>query len=1160
MLFACLLIIAIIIASTVWIVLGRKKNVTIFPGPKPFPVIGNILEFINQSDILPKCVRFMTEFGENFTLHLGPIVFFQISDPNLVEKLMNTQEFHEKAELYNFLKSWLGTGLLTSLGEKWQRHRKIITPTFHFQILEKFLVTFDLKSSILVEKLKKHSDQIDFDISPYIYNCTLDIICETAMGISMNIQENSTSSYVQAVKDMSNIFLNRILSPLKQIDILYKYTSDYLLEKKSLHILHTTTEKVIYERKALIDEQFDSLEGKKVAFLDMLFNKGLSFDDIRNEVDTFMFEGHDTTGVALSFIVYCLSINPDIQDKVFEEQQQIYEKDPNIDLTYNILQSMNYLEKVIKETLRLYPSVPLFARKITRDFHFHDFVMKEGTTASIFAFGMHRNPKYFPDPEKFDPERFSPENCRTRSPYVYIPFSAGSRNCIGQKFAMLEMKTSISRLVWNYKFLPCPGFKPDLVPAAVLKSLNGIRVKLVNRHSSPLRSAEGSGYAYTPKAAGLRGNTDSQKARNKCHAEEFYVVYAFYRRSSEKQYGVPMRPSETAKVHSRCLCLRESKTFLSSLLLNDGNRSSTYRQQSIDGPSDPTRSLMAIANNATLNVVPCRIPFCSVCSSEKDDPTRTLKNRHDRNDSMNVDKLTLKPTQNNDYMLLWQESVLSCILETNQVVDRRVPAPKSCLVMLFTYHLIIAIIIASTVWILLGRKKNGTAFPGPKPFPVIGNILELINRSEILSKTVQFMLEFGDNYTVHLGPMVITQICDPNLVEKIVNAQEFNEKAHLYNFLRSWLGTGLLTSTGEKWQRHRKIITPTFHFQMLEKFLVIFELKSLILIEKLKKHSDQIDFDISPYIYNCTLDIICETAMGISMDIQKNSTSLYVQSVKDMSNIFLNRLLSPIKQIDFLYKCTSDYLLEKKSLDILHTTTENVIHKRKALIDKQPLNEKKVAFLDMLFNKGLSFDDIKNEVDTFMFEGHDTTGVALSFIVYCLSINPDIQNKVFAEQQQIYENDPNITLTYNILQSMNYLEKVIKESMRLYPSVPLFARKVTRDFHFNDFVMKEGTTASIFVFGLHRNPKLFPDPEKFDPERFSPENCRMRSPYAYIPFSAGSRNCIGQKFAMLEMKMTISRLIWNYKILPCPGFKPDLIPAAVLKSLNGVRVKLVNRQ
>ncbi|XP_017773174.1 PREDICTED: cytochrome P450 4C1-like [Nicrophorus vespilloides] len=481
MLFTYLLIIAIIIASTGWILLGRKKNVTVFPGPKPFPVIGNILEFIKRSEIIPKCVNFMVEFGDIYKLQLGPTLMIIVCDPNLIEKLLTTQQFNAKSQMYDFLRNWLGMGLLTSSGEKWQRHRKIITPSFHFQILEKFVVTFDRKSLILVEKLKKHSNQADFDISPYIYNCTLDIICETAMGISMNIQEDSTSAYVKATNIMSNTILNRVLSPLKQFDVLYRYTSDYLLEMKCLNTLHTTTENVIHKRKAIIGENVDSLEGNKVAFLDMLFNKGLSFNDIKNEVDTFMFEGHDTTGVALSFIVYCLSKNPDIQDKVFEEQQQIYENDPNIDLTYNILQSMNYLEKVIKEAMRLYPSVPFFGRAVCKDFEYNDFIIKKGSSANIFAFGLHRNPKYFPDPEKFDPDRFSPENCRKRPPYVYIPFSAGSRNCIGQKFAMLEMKTTISRLIWNYKFLPCPGFKPDLVPAIILKSLNGVRVKLVNR-------------------------------------------------------------------------------------------------------------------------------------------------------------------------------------------------------------------------------------------------------------------------------------------------------------------------------------------------------------------------------------------------------------------------------------------------------------------------------------------------------------------------------------------------------------------------------------------------------------------------------------------------------------------------------------------------------
>ncbi|KAK9685622.1 Cytochrome P450 [Popillia japonica] len=142
---------------------------------------------------------------------------------------------------------------------------------------------------------------------------------------------------------------------------------------------------------------------------------------------------------------------------------------------------------------------------------------------------------------------------------------------------------------------------------------------------------------------------------------------------------------------------------------------------------------------------------------------------------------------------------------------------------------------------------------------------------------------------------------------------------------------------------------------------------------------------------------------------------------------------------------------------------------------------------------------------------------------------------------------------------MRYLEKVIKEALRLYPSVPIFGRQLQEDAEFDGGIIPKGVTLTTFAYGMHRDPKLYPDPEKFDPERFTLENQSTRNPFAYVPFSAGPRNCIGQRFAMLELKAVISNVLRHFEILPADGYKPILIPNVVLKSLNGVEICLKER-
>lgn len=170
--------------------------------------------------------------------------------------------------------------------------------------------------------------------------------------------------------------------------------------------------------------------------------------------------------------------------------------------------------------------------------------------------------------------------------------------------------------------------------------------------------------------------------------------------------------------------------------------------------------------------------------------------------------------------------------------------------------------------------------------------------------------------------------------------------------------------------------------------------------------------------------------------------------------------------------------------------------------------KKRLAFLDLLIEASkdgqvLSTDDIREEVDTFMFEGHDTTSAAISWTLFLIGSDAAIQQKVIDELDAIMDGDRTRSPTMKELLDMKYLECCIKEALRLYPSVPLIARNIREDVKIDNYTIPVGTTAMIVTYMLHRNPEIYPKPEQFNPDRFLPENCRGRHPYAYIPFSAG---------------------------------------------------------
>ncbi|XP_063696604.1 cytochrome P450 4d1-like isoform X2 [Culicoides brevitarsis] len=438
-------------------------------------------------------------YGANLALWgIGNKVDLLVTNPKDIEVIMNGKTT-KKSNLYDFIEPWLGTGLLISYGKKWHNRRKIITPSFHFKILEKFIEVFNEQDKILVQKLNEHVGKDEFNIYSNINAIALDNVCEAAMGVKIRAQDNPDQPYIKAVQEMSEIIFDRIFSILHQFPTLYALTPKARRGRQLIKILHGFTNKVITDRRQQLkengillnnnSEDIDEIYGKKakLSFLDMLLNatidgKPLTNDDIREEVDTFMFEGHDTTTSAMTFIVYRLALNPDVQERAFNELQSLLGTDPDTPCSYNDLQEMKYLEMVIKEALRMHPSVPLIGRQTLEPMQIEGNYVPAGVDINIPIYALHHNADVFPDPEKFDPERFTEEGQKMRNPYDYIPFSAGNRNCIGQRFAMLEMKAVISTILRHYKIIATEKTRNVVTRAdIVLRPVGGMYVRLEKR-------------------------------------------------------------------------------------------------------------------------------------------------------------------------------------------------------------------------------------------------------------------------------------------------------------------------------------------------------------------------------------------------------------------------------------------------------------------------------------------------------------------------------------------------------------------------------------------------------------------------------------------------------------------------------------------------------
>uniref|UniRef100_A0A147BND3 Putative cytochrome p450 4v2-like protein n=1 Tax=Ixodes ricinus TaxID=34613 RepID=A0A147BND3_IXORI len=424
----------------------------------------------------------------------------------------------------------------------------------------------------------------------------------------------------------------------------------------------------------------------------------------------------------------------------------------------------------------------------------------------------------------------------------------------------------------------------------------------------------------------------------------------------------------------------------------------------------------------------------------------------------------------------------------------------------------------------------------------------------------------------YLGFQPVVVLFKPEAVEAVLNCSTNLKKPILYSLLHAWLGKGLLTSSGSKWRSRRKMLTPAFHFRILEDFLPIMNEQGEIFARALQGHTHAV-FDITKFVTACTLDIICETAMGVKVNAQTNPSSAYVSNIYRVGSNFINRAVRPWLWLDFLYLLTPQGRLYHHDIQAIHKFTKKVIRERKEvklaeqrLIEPSSDIKKRPMFLDVLLDHHISEDsiseeDIREEVDTFMFEGHDTTSAAISWCIYLLGRNPEMQKKVQDEMDAIFANDVDRYATVADLKEMKFLECCIKETLRLFPSVPIIGREVHKEFSVNGNVVPQGAIVVVFSYMLHRDPQSFPRPEEFFPERFLPENSLGRHPFAYVPFSAGPRNCIGQRFALMEEKIVLSNLFRRFSVTSLvPRHNLKLAGELVLRNQNGIEVELTPRQ
>uniref|UniRef100_A0A287CRY8 Cytochrome P450 4A6-like n=1 Tax=Ictidomys tridecemlineatus TaxID=43179 RepID=A0A287CRY8_ICTTR len=458
-----------------------------FPSPPSHWLFGHKLQMDQELQLLLKWVDKFPSACPRWVW--GSRIFFMIYDPDYMKMILGRSDPKAKTT-YRFLAPWIGYGLLLLNEQTWFQHRRMLTPAFHYDILKPYVGIVADSVRVMLDKWEKLIDKdSSVEVFQHISMMTLDSIMKCAFSYQGNVQvDRHSQSYIKAIGDLNNLFFDRVRNVFHQIDTIYGLSSNGRLFHRACQLAHEHTDQVIKERKAQLqnERELEKIRRKRrLDFLDILLfakmenGSSLSDEDLRAEVDTFMFEGHDTTASAISWIFYALATHPEHQKKCREEVQSLLGDGASI--TWDHMDQMPYTTMCIKEALRIYTPVPVVVRELKTPVTFPDGrSLPKGIMVTLSFYGLHHNSKVWPNPEVYDPSRFAPDS--SRHSHSFLPFSGGARNCIGKQFAMNELKVAVALTLLRFELLPDPTRIPFPIPRLVLKSKNGIHLRLRKLH------------------------------------------------------------------------------------------------------------------------------------------------------------------------------------------------------------------------------------------------------------------------------------------------------------------------------------------------------------------------------------------------------------------------------------------------------------------------------------------------------------------------------------------------------------------------------------------------------------------------------------------------------------------------------------------------------
>jgi len=385
-------------------------------------------------------------------------------------------------------------------------------------------------------------------------------------------------------------------------------------------------------------------------------------------------------------------------------------------------------------------------------------------------------------------------------------------------------------------------------------------------------------------------------------------------------------------------------------------------------------------------------------------------------------------------------------------------------------------------------------------------------------------------------------ISDPQLVKQVLlDSYTFNKKMRPYKLLRETIGYGLITIQDEDvHKKHREIITPAFAFKNIKRLVPIFSQKGKVLVsEWLSKKSEE-QVNLRYYLSKTTSDVIGEAAFDYKLD----------SSMRSIFELFKD-LFPPFSIIKDWFPLVRDLLprgfKRKAAIRYLTKEVEGILENKYSKRSNAPSrthedeNHTRRDILDLLLDcenehgESLSREELVGHSKNFLLAGYETSSTALLWTMLILSERTDLQEKLAEEVISVLGKDGVPSADDVEAEKMPFLDRVVKESLRWRPPIPTVMRNVGHDTALGEYFLPKGTTIIMSIYAIHHNPQYWTNPDEYDPDRWIGVDEASKFSGTFVPFILGARNCIGSKFALIEIKVLLAMIVQKLRFKCVPG-------------------------